>query len=228
MEIINNLQAQFGLMSWPLFICSALTLAIILERLLQVALNSSVGSKAIYRLLKEQNRDDEQALTLFCKALSNKRPLLNKGIAMLIGHRHFNKTLREDAAAIWLNQKRVQLRSGLKLLALIGVISPLLGLLGTVLGLIDMFKSVAASTGAITPNDLATGLGLAMRTTAAGLMVALPAISAAQLLGLWADGVVRKLEHSMNYCNLWLDGIDLSMQVKEMPTEEKHQLESAL
>ena len=74
------------------------------------------------------------------------------------------------------------LHAGLRLLGLIGVISPLIGLLGTVLGLIEMFKGVAATTGSITPNDLADGLGLAMRTTAAGLMIALPAISGAQLL----------------------------------------------
>ncbi|MCV5977897.1 MotA/TolQ/ExbB proton channel family protein, partial [Escherichia coli] len=87
---------------------------------------------------------------------------------------------REDAAGIWLQEKRHQLHSGLRLLTLIGVISPLIGLLGTVLGLIDMFKGIAVSTGNITPNDLADGLGLAMRTTAAGLIIALPAISGAQ------------------------------------------------
>ena len=110
---------------------------------------------------------------------------------------------------MWLQEKRHQLNSGLRLLTLIGVISPLIGLLGTVLGLIEMFKGVAASTGSITPNDLADGLGLAMRTTAAGLLIALPAIAGAQLLGLWADKVMAKLEHTLNYVNLWLEGISL-------------------
>ncbi|WP_206006350.1 MotA/TolQ/ExbB proton channel family protein, partial [Pseudoalteromonas sp. c7(2019)] len=73
-----------------------------------------------------------------------------------------------DTASIWVQDKRQELHSGLKLLALIGVISPLLGLLGTVLGLIDMFKAIALTTGSVTPNDLADGLGIAMRTTAAG------------------------------------------------------------
>lgn len=89
------------------------------------------------------------------------------------------------------------------------MISPLIGLLGTVLGLIEMFKGVAATTGSITPNDLADGLGLAMRTTAAGLMIALPAISGAQLLGLWADRVLAQLEHTLNYVNVWLEGMSI-------------------
>jgi len=72
-----------------------------------------------------------------------------------------------------------------------------------------MFKGVAATTGSITPNDLADGLGLAMRTTAAGLMIALPAISGAQLLGLWADRVLAQLEHTLNYVNVWLEGMSI-------------------
>ncbi|NMV21293.1 MotA/TolQ/ExbB proton channel family protein, partial [Vibrio parahaemolyticus] len=83
--------------------------------------------------------------------LSNKRPLLYRGVAMLLAHHSFSKSLREDAAGIWLQEKRHQLHSGLRLLTLIGVISPLIGLLGTVLGLIDMFKGIAVSTGNITP-----------------------------------------------------------------------------
>ncbi|MDG4871030.1 MotA/TolQ/ExbB proton channel family protein, partial [Guyparkeria sp. 1SP6A2] len=64
---------------------------------------------------------------------------------MLLAHHDFSKGLREDTAGIWLQDKRHQLHSGLRLLSLIGAISPLLGLLGTVLGLIEMFKGVALS-----------------------------------------------------------------------------------
>lgn len=210
MDTIEQLQNQFGLMNWPLLICSALTVMILLERCIQVLLCTGVGKSKINALLAGRNRNNGTDLDRLADDLSNQRPLLYKGVAMLISHRHFNKPLREDAAGIWLQQKRTQLRSGIRLLTLIGVISPLLGLLGTVLGLIDMFEGIAATTGAVTPNDLADGLGLAMRTTAAGLIIALPAITSAQLLGLWADKVTAKLEHTLNYCNLWLEGLDLA------------------
>ncbi|OLQ70516.1 biopolymer transporter ExbB [Photobacterium proteolyticum] len=209
MDNIYQLQNQFGLMTWPLLICSALTVMILLERCIQVLLCTGVGRNKITALLARQDRNDDSSLNQFAENLNSQRPLLYKGVAMLISHRHFNKPLREDAAGIWLQQKRTQLRSGLRLLTLIGVISPLLGLLGTVLGLIEMFKGIAVSTGSVTPNDLADGLGLAMRTTAAGLIIALPAITGAQLLGLWADKVTAKLEHTLNYCNLWLEGLNL-------------------
>ena len=209
MEMFYSLQHQFGLMTAPLLICSALTLMILLERCIQVLLCTGVGRGKIHALLAKQSRNNEVGLDQLASSLKNQRPLLFKGVSMLISHRHFSKTLREDAAGIWLQQKRSQLRSGLRLLSLIGVISRLLGLLGTVLGLIEMFKGIAVSSGSVTPNDLADGLGLAMRTTAAGLLIALPAITGSQLLGLWADKVTAKLEHSLNHCNLWLEGLTL-------------------
>ncbi|OAJ93509.1 MotA/TolQ/ExbB proton channel family protein [Vibrio bivalvicida] len=209
MEQLQQLQQQLGLMAWPLIICSALTLMIIAERLFQVMISLGVGKRAIRSELKQISPTDSHQIEALAEKLSPRRPLLYKGVAMLLAHHSFAKALREDAAGMWLQEKRHQLNSGLRLLTLIGVISPLIGLLGTVLGLIEMFKGVAASTGNITPNDLADGLGLAMRTTAAGLLIALPAIAGAQLLGLWADKVMAKLEHTLNYVNLWLEGISL-------------------
>ena len=209
MEQLQHLQTQFGLMTWPLIICSALTVMIIAERLFQVFISLGVGKRAIRQKLTNLDPTNNKDIEALADELSGKRPLLCRGVAMLLAHHSFSKSLREDAASIWLQEKRHQLHSGLRLLTLIGVISPLIGLLGTVLGLIDMFKGIASSTGNITPNDLADGLGLAMRTTAAGLIIALPAISGAQLIGLWADRVIAKLEHTLNYVNLWLEGISL-------------------
>ncbi|HBC3498220.1 MULTISPECIES: MotA/TolQ/ExbB proton channel family protein [Vibrio] len=209
MEQLQELQTQFGLMTWPLIICSALTVMIIAERLFQVFISLGVGKSAIRRHLASLDPTNRRDIEALADELSGKRPLLYRGVAMLLAHHSFAKSLREDAAGMWLQEKRHQLHSGLRLLTLIGVISPLIGLLGTVLGLIEMFKGIAVSTGNITPNDLADGLGLAMRTTAAGLIIALPAISGAQIIGLWADRVLAKLEHTLNYVNLWLEGISL-------------------
>lgn len=209
MQPLTELQNQLGLMTWPLVICSALTVMIVIERLVQVVLSLGVGKSAIRRQLSQISPTNSRDIEQLAETLALKRPLLYRGVAMLLAHHDFAKSIREDAAGMWLQEKRHQLHSGLRLLTLIGVISPLLGLLGTVLGLIEMFKGVAASSGNITPNDLAEGLGLAMRTTAAGLFIALPAIASAQLLGLWADRVMSKLEHSLNYVNLWLEGVSL-------------------
>ncbi|WP_322804874.1 MotA/TolQ/ExbB proton channel family protein [Vibrio alfacsensis] len=209
MEQLQQLQSQLGLMTWPLIICSAITVMIIAERLFHVLISLGIGKKAIRKKLTSLDPTNGKDIEALANELSGKRPLLYRGVAMLLAHHSFSKSLREDAAGIWLQEKRHQLHSGLRLLTLIGVISPLIGLLGTVLGLIDMFDSIALSTGNVKPSDLADGLGVAMYTTAAGLLIALPAISGAQLIGLWADRVIAKLEHTLNYVNLWLEGISL-------------------
>lgn len=54
---------------------------------------------------------------------ASKRPVLYRGVAMLLAHHQFDKSLREDAAGIWLQEQRHQFNSGLRLLTLIGVIS---------------------------------------------------------------------------------------------------------
>ncbi|PTC05093.1 biopolymer transporter ExbB [Vibrio mediterranei] len=215
MEQLHYLEEQLGLMTWPLIICSALTAMIIIERLFQIAISSGVGKSAIRQELNQASPVNEKEIEALAKDLVQKRPLLYKGVAMLLAHHSFAKSLREDAASIWLQDKRHQLHSGLRILGLIGVISPLIGLLGTVLGLIEMFKGIAAASGNVTPNDLADGLGLAMRTTAAGLIIALPAIAGSQLIGLWADRIVAKLEHTLNYVNLWLEGVEMQHSDKD-------------
>ena len=67
-----------------------------------------------------------------------------------------------------------------------------------------------------------------MRTTAAGLLIALPAICGAQLLGLWANKITYRLEFTLNFCNLWLQGVnfpDAKHNTKNiMPTAQEVQL----
>jgi len=208
MTLFNTLQEQLGLMTWPLIICSLLTLMIISERLLKLITSGSLNKSEINKLLEGHDPKQCKQLQSLSLQLKTEKNLAKRAIAMLFAHQHFSQQLREDTASIWLQDKRQELHSGLKMLALIGVISPLLGLLGTVLGLIEMFKAIALTTGSVTPNDLADGLGIAMRTTAAGLLIALPAICGAQLLGLWANKVTCRLEFTLNFCNLWLQGVN--------------------
>tara|TARA_R110001583_G_scaffold2536_5_gene18250 strand:+ start:19413 stop:20099 length:687 start_codon:yes stop_codon:yes gene_type:complete len=218
MTLFNLIQQQLGLMTWPLLICSILTLMIISERLLKLLISGSLSKKEITLLLQDHNPKQSEQLQSFSQQLKTEKNLAKRGIAMLFAHQHFSQQLREDTASIWVQDKRQELHSGLKLLALIGVISPLLGLLGTVLGLIEMFKAIALTTGSVTPNDLADGLGIAMRTTAAGLLIALPAICGAQLLGLWANKITYRLEFTLNFCNLWLQGVSFPEQKRAPKT----------
>lgn len=85
-------------------------------------------------------------------------------------------------------------RSGLRMFELIAVIAPLLGLLGTVLGMIAAFQSLQAAGGAADPATLAGGIWQALGTTAAGMIVAIPASVALSLFEGAADRLRRDLE----------------------------------
>lgn len=82
----------------------------------------------------------------------------------------------------------------IRTLELIAMISPLLGLLGTVLGMIRAFRELALAEGAANAAILASGIWQALLTTAAGLVVAIPAAIAAALLSSRVDAIGQTIE----------------------------------
>jgi biopolymer transport protein ExbB len=95
------------------------------------------------------------------------------------------------------NAEIADLGRHIRLLELIAVVSPLLGLLGTVLGMIRAFQELALAQGAANASLLAGGIWEALLTTAAGLIVAIPAAIAASMLATRVDGVGHELEASI-------------------------------
>lgn len=83
---------------------------------------------------------------------------------------------------------------GIRLLELIGMIAPLLGLLGTVLGMIQSFRSLELAQGAANASILAGGIWQALLTTAAGLIVAIPAVVGAAILQARVEAGTREME----------------------------------
>lgn len=86
-----------------------------------------------------------------------------------------------------------QLRSWLRALEVIATLSPLLGLLGTVLGMIEAFRQLASSGSQVDPSVLSGGIWQALLTTAAGLSVAIPVV----LLHSWLERRVERCAHRM-------------------------------
>lgn len=86
-----------------------------------------------------------------------------------------------------------QLRSWLRALEVIAALSPLLGLLGTVLGMIEAFRQLASAGSQVDPALLSGGIWQALLTTAAGLSVAIPLV----LLHSWLERRVERCAHHM-------------------------------
>jgi biopolymer transport protein ExbB len=87
----------------------------------------------------------------------------------------------------------MKLEHRLSYMALIGTISPMVGLFGTVHGMIDSFQEIASAIGAPKPSALAEGISTALFTTLLGLAVAIPAIAAYNILRNRIDRLVLEV-----------------------------------
>jgi biopolymer transport protein ExbB len=95
------------------------------------------------------------------------------------------------------NEEMAAMGTWIRVLELIAMISPLLGLLGTVLGMIQSFRSLAAAEGAANASVLAGGIWEALITTAAGLAVAIPASIGAALLSARVEAAGLRIESAV-------------------------------
>jgi biopolymer transport protein ExbB len=91
----------------------------------------------------------------------------------------------------------MELERGMAFLASVAAISPLLGLLGTVLGMMKIFGVLTAGGSSIgNPQQLSAGIAEALLTTVMGLLVAIPALFAYNLINRRLDKVVAELEQA--------------------------------
>lgn len=95
------------------------------------------------------------------------------------------------------NEEVARMNSHIRFLELVAMISPLLGLLGTVLGMIQSFQELELAAGSANASVLAGGIWQALLTTAAGLLVAIPAAVGASLLAGRAERGAQAIESAV-------------------------------
>ena len=169
---MSELITAGGIFMWPLLACSVLIIAFSIERawFLQKRLICPDGlSNQLRNLIQTQNIDNKQA-----EEISN---LSSLGF-LLINCLKYKKLPRENLESkIEEKAAEVQysLERNLTMLGTIATISPLIGLLGTVVGMITAFTGLTETTGA-NPDLLAAGISQALITTAFGLLIAVPGL----------------------------------------------------
>lgn len=157
---------------YPLLLCSVLTFAFGLERayhFTRAATKREFLSEVLSLLRQgEYGRAAEAART-------STGPLAAVA-AEALEHRGRERTAAEEAVSLTGSAELKRLSRHLHLLELIGRIAPLIGLLGTVLGMVEAFRTVSGTKGAVDASLLAGGIWEALITTVAGLCVAIPAL----------------------------------------------------
>ena len=156
----------------PILLCSVVAAAISVERLWSLQRGRILPKNLLaqtWTTLKQEEFDQQKSREL--RANSPLGQVFAAGIVNARRGREIMKEAMEEATL----QVNHDLERYLTALGIIASIAPLLGLLGTVIGMIDVFDSLMAE-GAGNANVLAGGISTALITTAAGLSVAIPAL----------------------------------------------------
>ncbi|MBH0058820.1 MotA/TolQ/ExbB proton channel family protein [Pseudoalteromonas sp. SWXJZ94C] len=172
MESVFN---AIGVMAWPLLCLSIIALAIVLER------------SYVLVFAKWQLQQHKAGSSQFASALKSRQQQPSEQ--------------RLQWCQLYLQDCVVNWRKRLNMLSLLASLSPLMGLLGTVWGLVVMFKNIAQTNQAVTPALLADGLWEAMYSTMAGLVIAIPCLLASGLLNGLLDGLQNEFTRIINHLN---------------------------
>lgn len=161
-----------GWMMIPIILCSVVALAIIAERFWALQYSKVVPKHLLAQVwtwIKNNELDNAKI-----KQLQAGSPL-GRVLAVGLINRHHDRGVIKEAIEESGRHIVIELERFLTTLGTIAVISPLLGLLGTVVGIIEVF-SVVTAAGVGNANQLAGGISTALVTTAAGIIVAIPAL----------------------------------------------------
>ncbi len=198
-----ELMQKGGVIMWIIAFFSLIAAIIIIERLLYLRRIRTDEEKMINRLKSTLEKGHFDEALAICE--THPSPITNL-MRVGIEYREYpRETIREvilDAA----NQEVPKLEKHLPALGTISYIAPLLGLLGTVIGNIEAF-GVLGKFGAVgDPGLLAKGIAEALLTTAAGIVVAIPAVIFYNYLVSKVNHLIIRLENRVNELVLLLRG----------------------
>ena len=180
-----------GWLMIPIIICSVIAMAIIIERFWSLQEKKIIPHQQmvaqIWKWAQDNNLTGERI-----KELRDSSPL---GRILASGLMNANQTREVMKERIVDTGRHVthELERYLSMLGTISVITPLLGLLGTVVGMIKVF-SVITDVGVGNPGELAGGISQALITTAAGISVAIPSVIFHRFFRRKVDNLVVSME----------------------------------
>ncbi len=190
---IVRLILQANPMLWPLVACSILTVGYVLERALALRRERIIPRDFADRFLERLSGgklDRERALEL-CRAHDSPAARVFAMVVNVWGQpgATIRQILSYDAAG-----EVVELKRNLRVLSAMTTLGPLLGLLGTVVGIIQSFDALGGRVGPARGEALAHGISLALVATAIGLAIAITAVTFYYVFLNRVDVLIRELD----------------------------------
>lgn len=177
----------------PLAICSVIAIYIFVERLLTVN-KANVSSDAFMGRVKELVlKGDINGAKLLCAQHDTPTArMIEKGVSRIGSPLKTIEASIENVGKI----EVFRLEKNLSVLATIAGAAPMIGFLGTVIGMVNAFIAIAQEEGSVSPKLLADGIYTAMVTTVAGLVVGIIAYLGYNFLVTRVSKVIHKMEYS--------------------------------
>ena len=172
---MQDLFAKGGVLVVPIIFCSVLALAIFVERFIRFAILRKRGLNVDERVARNLAEKDAQSAL---RAATDSRSPMGRILVQAMDVMGQDRETLETVLVHAIEEEVRELSRYLQALATIANIAPLLGLMGTVIGMIKAFMVIQEMGGKVNAAVLAGGIWEAMLTTALGLAVALPAMVA--------------------------------------------------
>ena len=178
-----------GLVMWPLLFLSVVTVSIVLERgIFWLRLDSRRGRNRYRGLAEALRRGDRSRIAGLVDGDGS--PYANLARDMIGSQDQID----EATAAVYSEEIRPRFERGLLMLSTIVTAAPMLGILGTVIGIIQSFELLGGDATITDPNQVSGGIAEALITTATGLVVALLALFPYMLFRGKQDRAIGRLE----------------------------------
>lgn len=170
---IIDLFRKGGPVMYPILACSIIALAIVIERLVNLRRAKIIPPDFLHGLREPWYRGETETAISICE--SHNVPISRILRAGLGRHAHGFSEMEKAIEGAGAHEASL-LSANLRILGAVGNLAPMLGFLGTVTGMIRAFNAIAVQ-GTGNPSVVASGIAEALITTAAGLMVGIPAVA---------------------------------------------------
>ena len=190
---VIDLAIKGGFMMIPIILCSFVAIYIFVERVLTINKANQSPEAFIGRIKEMVLRGDVNGAKLLCSQFDSPiARMIEKGVARIGSPLKTIEASIENVAKLEL----FKLEKNLSILATVSGSAPMMGFLGTVIGMVSAFIAIAQEEGSVSPKLLSSGIYTAMITTVAGLVVGIMAYLAYNYLVTRVSKVVHKMEYS--------------------------------
>ena len=201
-KTLSELFDQGGFVMYPLLVCSIIAVSVAIERILVLLLHRESYDRFVLELEKRLTNSGAEGVSTWLADINS--PLAHVA-GSIFNHIHVKRDTREEIVNREASEQIAHLEKRINWLSIIGTLAPMIGLLGTVIGLVEAFYQIEQQGGQVQPGDLASGIWTALLTTVFGLIVALPTLAVYHFLDNRIAAITLRMTWVSSRVNQWLE-----------------------